>query len=210
MTLCIIGACLAFIVLFCCLCQKLRQAMYIRHKTNDNLDLTYENSNGKTSHSHPIRPYRSKDYLISSEPSTLHRPNPMLKSLYSNDDDFQSNRRSLFKETDLDRYAGTVKPSANNRNRSSTSTTNDSDLVSIQRRPSFQAATKFSTLDFYTTSEPFYFLDKQLTKSSQRNHYSPYANRHSTGLIMENQMIKNSHEKTNGKLTPKIEDGIFV
>ena len=59
-----------------------------------------QNGNG---FGHPVRPYRSKDHLISSEPSTLHRPNGALKSIYSADDELIFNRRSTLKETDLDR-----------------------------------------------------------------------------------------------------------
>lgn len=45
--------------------------------------------------------------------------------------------------------------------------------LTVQRRSSFQAATKLNGLDFYTTQEPFYLLDRQMMKINHRNHYSP-------------------------------------
>jgi hypothetical protein len=183
-----------------------------------------QNGNGI---SYPVRPYRSKDYLIASEPSTLYRYNPPFKSLYSTDDEIIPNRRSILKETDLDNVHhlsnGTIKTLPINRNRtifSSNDSSNESNHgpITIQRRSSFQAATQLNSLDFYTTSDPFYFLDKQLIKPTQRNHYSPESdlrerehyrekrrnhspypkinlNRQSS-LIVENHMLTNGYSDT--------------
>ena len=43
----------------------------------------------------------------------------------------------------------------------------------MQRRSSFQAATKLNGLDFYAAQEPFYLIDRQTMKMNQRNNYSP-------------------------------------
>jgi hypothetical protein len=182
-----------------------------------------QNGNGAA---YPVRPYRSKDYLISSEPSTLHRPYPPLKSMYSTADEIIPNRRSILKETDLDhiinlsseRSNGTIKTLPINRNRTLFSTPdsqkeeyNESNQVpiTIQRRSSFQTATKLNSLDFYKPQEPFYFLDKQLIKPIQRNHYSPdrekrrdYSpylkadiNQHNNHMV-ENQMLTNNDQQS--------------
>jgi hypothetical protein len=87
--------------------------------------------------------------------------------------------------------------------------------VTMQRRSSFQVATKLNNLDFDIKPESFYFLDKQLTKSTQRNHYSPehYQEKRQefspylkTDLhqqnnhIVENGMLTNGYlNKTNSK-----------
>jgi hypothetical protein len=84
----------------------------------------------------------------------------------------------------------------------------------MQRRSSFQAATKLNSFDFSTTQDSFYFLDKQAIKPSQRNHYSPehyrekrreyssYAksdsNHRQNSLVMENPLLTNGYSnKTN-------------
>jgi hypothetical protein len=100
--------------------------------------------------------------------------------------------------------------------------------VTMQRRSSFQAATKLNSLDFYTPSEPFYFLDKQLIKPTQRNHYSPEREKRRNTLIVENQMSTDQinsyndqsiHEMTSTEENKKFilthenryyDDGIFV
>jgi hypothetical protein len=165
-----------------------------------------QNGNGI---SYPVRPYRSKDYLISSEPSTLHRYNPPFKSLYSTDDEIISNRRSILKETDLDHIHnlsnGTIKTLPINRNRTIFSTPdsqkeqyNESNQVPItmQRRSSFQAATQLNGLDFYTKSDPFYFLDKQLLKPTQRNHYSPERDLREREQYREKRRVYSPYTKT--------------
>ncbi|CAF0986525.1 unnamed protein product [Rotaria magnacalcarata] len=252
MVLFIIGACLASIVLVCCSCYRIRKAMNFKRKAEENFEnLTYRNpsshhsyhnTNGKDSLVHvkqngngityPVRPYRSKDYLISGEPSELHRNNTPFKPICPPDDETPSNCRSTFKETDLDhmldlsneRSDGTMSNTKTlliNRNRtvftpydSKNESNYDSNHfpVTMQRRSSFQAATKLNSLDFSTTPESFYFLDKQLIKSSQRNHcsaererehyrekrrdHSAYAKvdfKQQTSLVMENQMIKDEN-----------------
>jgi hypothetical protein len=65
--------------------------------------------------------------------------------------------------------------------------------VTMQRRSSFQAATKLNSLDFYNPSEPFYFLDKQLIKPTQRNHYSSEQDKRRNTLIVENQMLTSGY-----------------
>jgi hypothetical protein len=157
-----------------------------------------QNGNGAA---YPVRPYRSKDYLISSESSTLPRHNPTLRSIYSADDDFVSPRRNTLKETDLDRLLGSSTPATDspatatiktlplNRTRPLFSAFGPQTQVplspaiqqednqplpfTMQRRSSFQTATKINGFDFYKTQEPFYLIDRQLMKTSQRNHYSP-------------------------------------
>jgi hypothetical protein len=80
--------------------------------------------------------------------------------------------------------------------------------ITMQRRSSFQEATKLNSLDFYTTSEPFYFLDKQFIKPIQRNHYSPEREKRRdyskidphrpNPLIVENHMLTNEYlDRTN-------------
>lgn len=158
-----------------------------------------QNGNGTA---YPVRPYRSKDYLISSEASTLPRQNAPLRGIYSTDDDFVPPRRGTLKETDLDRL---INNSSNSTATGSTSATatiktlplnrtrplfsafgpqpsqpanhddNNPPLLpfSLQRRSSFQTATKVNGFDFYKSQEPFYLIDRQLMKGHQRNHYSP-------------------------------------
>ncbi|CAF1365858.1 unnamed protein product [Adineta steineri] len=234
----VIGACLGSLVLICCSCHKMRKSMHNKRKATENFEnLTYQNhdshhshsnSNGKMSFVHlkqngngttyPVRPYRSKDHLISYESSTLYRNNPQFKSMYSTDDDVISSRRNTFKETDLDhplnvsndQLNGTIKTLPINRNRTLLSTfdsqqdqLNETNQipVAMQRRSSFQTATKLNNLDFYTTQESFYFLDKQIIKPSQRNHYSPehyrdknspYLKTDQNNLIVENTMLINT------------------
>ncbi|CAF1147665.1 unnamed protein product [Adineta steineri] len=106
------------------------------------------NGNGTT---YPVRPYRSKDHLISYESSTLYRSNPQFKSIYSADDDIISSRRNTFKETDLDHPLNVSNDQLNETNQIP---------IAMQRRSSFQTTTKLNNLDFYTTQELFYFLDK--------------------------------------------------
>jgi hypothetical protein len=116
---------------------------------------------------------------------------------------------------------GTIKTLSINRNRtlfSGSDSHNESNPmpITIQRRSSFQAATQLNSLDFYTTSEPFYFLDKQLIKSTQRNHYSPERDLHErehyrekrrdyspypkTDANRQNSLIVENHILTNGHL----------
>lgn len=83
---------------------------------------------------------------------------------------------------------------------------------SMQRRSSFQVATKLNSLDISTMPETYYVIDKPLIK---RNHYSPEHYRdkrrdHSktdinrqSNLIMENQMIKDEYI-INDKKSPEI------
>jgi hypothetical protein len=65
-----------------------------------------QNGNGT---SHPVRPYRSKDYLISSETSTIPRPTAPLRGIYATEDDFIPIRRNTLKETDLDELLASPK-----------------------------------------------------------------------------------------------------
>ena len=143
---------------------------------------------------YPVRPYRSKDYLISTESSTLHRHNPTLKSMYSAEDESTSSRRNTLKETDLDQLLG----SPNSAGSSATATIKALPLscnrplfsdfglqklsddetsqypLTVQRRSSFQAATKLNSFDFYRMQEPFFLSDRQTMKMNQYNHhYSP-------------------------------------
>lgn len=177
--------------------------------------------------SYPVRPYRSKDQLVSSEPSTLHRNNPPFKSFYTNDDDIISNRRSIFKETDLDHVHnlsnGIVKTLPINRNRALVTPMDSQEgsslgPLTIQRRSSFQAATQLNSLDFYSTPDPFYFLDKQILKTSHRNHYSPdhdyyrekrrnYSPYLKTDLLNQQaNLIVENHLLTNGYIEPTINE----
>ncbi len=148
-----------------------------------------QNGNGTA---YPVRPYRSKDYLISSEASNLPRNNTPFRSIYSTEDELTSPRRNTLKETDLDQLLG----STNNAGSSATATIKTLQLnrtrplfaafgpqgqfeepnhppLTIQRRSSFQTATKLNALDFYTAQEPFYLIDRQMMKTNHRNHYSP-------------------------------------
>jgi hypothetical protein len=86
--------------------------------------------------------------------------------------------------------------------------------VTMQRRSSFQVAT--------IKPESFYFLDKQLIKSTQRNHYSPehYQEKRQefspylktdlhqqNNLIVENGMLTNGYlNKTNSKTDQQSRD----
>ncbi|UJR14833.1 hypothetical protein I4U23_001818 [Adineta vaga] len=239
MALLIIGACLGSLVLICCSCNKARKTTPSKRKTNGHIEnLTYQNhnshsnSNGKMSLVHvkqngngttyPVRPYRSKDHLLSYESSSLYRHNQPFKSIYAANDEAISNRRNTFKETDLDRALNstsdlserTTKTLPINRNRTVLSSTdcqheqaNDSNSIpsAMQRRASFQTATKLNHFEFSSsTPEPYYFLDKQIIKPTQRNHYSPDNNyrekaRHfspylkieQNHLIVENAMLIN-------------------
>lgn len=130
---------------------------------------------------------------MSSDSSTLYRNNPSNKTSSSTEDEIISNRRSTLKETDLDninmtsgeRYDGTlsnIKTLSINRNPANLSPLafqneqyqeTNKFLNTTQRRSSFQAATQLNSLDFYTTSDRFYFLDKNVIKPTPRNHYSP-------------------------------------
>jgi hypothetical protein len=146
-----------------------------------------QNGNGTA---YPVRPYRSKDYLISSEASN--RNNAPLRGIYTTEDELITPRRNTLKETDLDQLIG----STNTANSSATATIktlpinrtrplfsafgpqtpyDETHLVplSTQRRSSFQTATKLNNFDFYTAQEPFYLMDRQLMKVNQRNSYSP-------------------------------------
>lgn len=148
-----------------------------------------ENGNGTA---YPVRPYRSKDYLLSHDSSTPHRNHAPLKSIYSTEDESNSSRRNTLKETDLDQLLG----SGNAAGSSATATIKTLPLtrnrplfaafgpqhphdethpypLTIQRRSSFQAATKLNAFDFYRTQEPFYLLDRQMMKMNQRGTYSP-------------------------------------
>lgn len=115
-----------------------------------------------------------------------------------------SNRRSILKETDVDRMLSsanaTMKTLPINRNRtlftptdSQHEQTTPTPLVTMQRRSSFQAATKLNSLDFYNPTEPFYFLDKPLIKPTQRNHYSSEHDKRRNTLIVENQMLTSGY-----------------
>jgi len=148
-----------------------------------------QNGNGTA---YPVRPYRSKDYLISSESSNTNRNNTAFRSIYSTEDELTSPRRNPLKETDLDKLLG----STNNAGSSATATIKSLQLnrnrplfaafgpqqqyndinqppLTIQRRSSFQTATKLNGLDFYTSQEPFYLIDRQTMKMNQRSNYSP-------------------------------------
>ncbi|UJR31889.1 hypothetical protein I4U23_019363 [Adineta vaga] len=224
MAICVIGACLVSLLIICCCCHQIRRSLYKR-KTKGNFDsLTYQNhspnthmnSNGKHSLVHlkqngngtayPVRPYRSKDYLISTDISTSQRSNPPNRGIYTPEDECSSPRRNTLKETDLDQLIGssnttgssataTIKTLPLNRTRPlfaafsphdqlqqqqqqqlqqhlQRDETNHNPLT-IQRRSSFQTATKLNSLDFYTAQEPFYLLDRQMMKVNQRNSYSP-------------------------------------
>lgn len=150
-----------------------------------------QNGNGTA---YPVRPYRSKDYLISSESSNPQRANAPSRSIYSTEEELISTRRNTLKETDLDQLLGspsnvgssataTIKSLPLNRTRPLFAAfgpqvpplddPNTHPPLTVQRRSSFQAATKLNGLDFYTTQEPFYLLDRQMMKINQRNHYSP-------------------------------------
>jgi hypothetical protein len=153
-----------------------------------------QNGNGTA---YPVRPYRSKDYLISSETSSnTYRNNAHLRSIYTTEDELVSSRRNPLKETDLDKLLGstnsagssataTIKNLSLNRNRplfaafgpqTPQTQLDDSNSnhppLTIQRRSSFQTATKLNALDFYTAQEPFYLIDRQI-KMNQRSTYSP-------------------------------------
>ncbi|CAF0878185.1 unnamed protein product [Adineta ricciae] len=217
MAVCVIGACLVSLLIICCCCHQIRRSLY-RRKTKGNFDsLTYQNhnsnthanSNGKHSLVHlkqngngtayPVRPYRSKDYLISTETSTSQRSNPTIRGIYTPEDEFPSLRRNTLKETDLDQLisstntngssaTATIKTLPLNRTRpvfaafpshdqskqqQAHSQHVDHNPLTVQRRSSFQNATKLNGLDFYSTQEPFYLLDRQMMKINQRNSYSP-------------------------------------
>ena len=148
------------------------------------LILAYANPNGNGS-TYPVRPYRSKDQLIASEPSTLYRHHPpAFKSLYQTDPEASSTKRNTLKETDLDHLiASAKKQGANgtmnsaktlpiNRDRTLFSSVNANPLT-MQRRSSFQVATKLNNFDFYSSKEPVFFFDKPPLNPIQRNHYSP-------------------------------------
>lgn len=181
-----------------------------------------QNGNGTT---YPVRPYRSKDHLIPYESSTLYRNTLPFKSIYSPEDEIISNRRNTLKETDLDLIFNssneqsdeTIKTLPINRNRT-VDLQQDEYIepnqipITMQRRSSFQVATKLNNIDFSTKTEAFYFLDKQLIKSTQRNHYSPehyqdkrreyspYLNQQQNNLIVANGMLTNGYiNKTNSK-----------
>ncbi|CAF3351027.1 unnamed protein product [Rotaria socialis] len=210
--LCIVGACLVSLLMICCCCHHIRRMKYKR-KIKGNFDSltyqnhnphTYSNSNGKQSLVHakhngngtayPVRPYRSKDYLISNDASTSHRNVPPVRSIYSTDDEINASRRNTLKETDLDQLLGSTNPAGS----SATATIKTLPLtrtrplfaafgpqlqhhtdetmpqpLTIQRRSSFQAATKLNGFDFYKSQEPFYLIDRQMMKMNQRNNYSP-------------------------------------
>lgn len=149
-----------------------------------------QNGNGTA---YPVRPYRSKDYLISSDSSNSQRTNAPSRSIYSTEEDLIPARRNTLKETDLDQLLGspsnvgssataTIKTLPLNRTRPlfaafgpqpNLDETITHPPLTVQRRSSFQAATKLNGLDFYTAQEPFYLLDRQMMKINQRNHYSP-------------------------------------
>ncbi|CAF0811340.1 unnamed protein product [Rotaria sordida] len=211
MAICIIGACLISLLIICCCCHQIRRYMYKR-KTKGNFDsLTYQNhsshsyanSNGKPPLVHlkqngngtayPVRPYRSKDYLVGTDSSSSHRNNPPVRSIYSTEDELTSSRKNILKETDLDQLLGspnmsgssataTIKSLPLTRNRPLFSAFNNSQQhddelnpypLTVQRRSSFQAATKLNSFDFYKTQEPFYLIDRHTMKMNQRNNYSP-------------------------------------
>ncbi|CAF4568039.1 unnamed protein product [Rotaria sp. Silwood1] len=213
MAICIIGACLISLLIICCCCHQIRRYMYKR-KLKSNFDSltyqnhnshTYANSNGKQSLVHfkqngnetayPVRPYRSKDYLISNDSSTSNRSHPPLRSIYSTEDELISSRRNTLKETDLDQLlnsnnttgssaTATIKSLPLTRNRPLFTAFNPQQQqqqqdesnpypLTVQRRSSFQAATKLNSFDFYKIQEPFYLIDRQSIKMNQRNNYSP-------------------------------------
>lgn len=148
-----------------------------------------QNGNGTA---YPVRPYRSKDYLITSETGNTPRNNAAYRTVYATDEDFKSLPRNPLKETDLDQLLGS--PSNVNSSAMATIKTlplnhprplfaafgpqtpidelNQTPLIN-QRRSSFQAATKLNGLDFYTAQEPFYLIDRQMMKTNQRSTYSP-------------------------------------
>jgi hypothetical protein len=104
-----------------------------------------------------------------------------------------SQQRNPLKETDLDQLLGstkiagssataTIKTLPLNRTRPLFAAFGGHDQqhdeshphpLTIQRRSSFQTATKLNGLDFYTSQEPFYLIDKQMMKMNQRTNYSP-------------------------------------
>lgn len=188
--------------------------------------LVYEKAigNGTT---YPPRPYRSRDYLISSEPSTSHRTNfPYL------DDELISNRRSILKETDLDRIRihpnETMKTLPINRNQTYITPSNSQEEQSnlpppplpIQRRPSFQAATQLNNLDFYSNPDSYFFLDKPtFLPSFERNPYSTELDKRSNDYsssysksnpISQKMKNKRTSVESSSKFIFNNDDGIFV
>ncbi|CAF4678245.1 unnamed protein product [Rotaria sp. Silwood2] len=148
-----------------------------------------QNGNGTA---YPVRPHRSKDYLIGTDSSASNRTNPPLRSIYSTEDELISSRRNTLKETDLDQLlsssnttgssaTATIKSLPLTRNRPLFAAFNPQQQqdesnpypLTIQRRSSFQAATKLNSFDFYKSQEPFYLIDRQSMKMTQRNNYSP-------------------------------------
>lgn len=146
-----------------------------------------QNGNGTA---YPVRPYRSKDYLISTDTAASQRSAAPLRGVYTPEEEFPSARRNTLKETDLDQLIGSTNPAGAsatatiktlpiNRPRplfaafNTPSDESSHNPLTIQRRSSFQTATKLNGLDFYSAQEPFYLLDRQMMKINQHNSYSP-------------------------------------
>lgn len=186
------------------------------------LFLVYEKGNGNP---YPVRPYRSRDYLISSEPSTLYRSN-----LPYFDDDSLGNRKSIYKETDLDRIRthpnDTMKTLPMNRVITSDSHEDQqiNPPLTMQRRSSFQAATQLNNFDFYSNPESYLFVDKSFMSSIDRHPpYSSESDRHNHDYSSTSSYSKinnpNSQQRAKAKQTSveisskyifNNDDGIFV
>lgn len=145
---------------------------------------------------HPVRPYRSKDHLVSSEPSTLRRMHSKTKP----DAETLSSRRSTYKETDLDHIVAALRksPSANVRNNNA------------------KGSTPMTNVDLSTLQEPLFFFEKP-----SRRTYSPLlgGNRPTNSLVMENTYLTSpnsswlnitDYDRENRTLMYDRDDGIFV
>ena len=203
--------CIAIYIVYFFLCIEYLKFQNSKQKIHFfQLEHLKHNGNGIT---YPIRPYRSKDYMISSDSSTIYRHNPPLKSISTAEDEIISNRRSTLKETHLDhilnsthgRSDGTMKTLLINRNRAIYSPIvpqqeerRESNLfpATMQRRSSFQTATQLNSVDFNGIPESFYFLDKKLVKPMQRNHHPPDRASHEYAYYREKRHDYSPYSKT--------------
>ena len=187
--------------------------------------IVYEKNNGNDS-AYPVRPYRSRDYLISSEPSALYRSN-----LPYPDDEAISNRKSIFKDTDVNRHRTypneTLQTLPIDRNQTLISPSDSQQSnppLTMQRRSSFQAATQLNNFDFYSNPDSSYLvlekpfipsIDRQppySNESDRRSHdyYSSFSYLKSTPISPPKNKSKRTSVESSSKYIFNNDDGIFV
>jgi hypothetical protein len=157
-----------------------------------------QNGNGIV---YPVRPYRSKDYSMTSE--RRHNPSTF-KSHYSTGIHRSSPRRTTLKETDLDHMTRSLSKHVVNESMENLrvlpidrvqtiSPTRNTIPLTMQRRSSFQTATKLNGFDVYSKQQPVCFFDKSSNNPAQRHHYSPERDLRERDIYRERRRADSPH-----------------